>query len=103
MKRAKIIVAAALVSFVALVAIEQCVFGFTEMLDDKANLATLRGIYVDCGWRDQYHIHYGTRILSQRLTEAGIRHTYEEFDDDHSDVDYRMDVSLPFLYRALKP
>lgn len=24
-----------------------------------------------------------------------------KFDDDHSNVDYRMDVSLPFLYRAL--
>ena len=35
--------------------------------------------------------------------QAGIAHTYEEFDDNHSDVDYRMDVSLPFLYRALKP
>ena len=67
------------------------------------NLKTLRGIYIDCGWRDQYHIHYGTRILSLRLAEAGIRHRYEEFDDNHSDVDYRMDVSLPFLYRALKP
>ena len=65
-------------------------------------LNTLRGIYIDCGWRDQYHIHYGTRILSKRLAQAGIRHTYEEFDDDHSDIDYRMDVSLPFLYRALK-
>jgi hypothetical protein len=43
------------------------------------------------------------RILSKRLAAAGIRHTYEEFDDDHSDVDYRMDTSLPFLYRALKP
>jgi hypothetical protein len=68
-----------------------------------ANLRTLRGIYIDCGWRDQYHIHYGTRLLSQRLAEAGIRHVYEEFDDNHSDVDFRMDVSLPFLYRALKP
>jgi len=67
------------------------------------NLKTLKGIYVDCGWRDQYHIHYGTRILSLRLAEAGIRHRYEEFDDNHSDVDYRMDVSLPFLYKALKP
>jgi len=67
------------------------------------NLRQLKGIYIDCGWRDQYHIHYGTRILSQRLAEAGIRHTYEEFDDNHSDVDYRMDVSLPFLYRALRP
>ncbi len=69
----------------------------------KANLKTMRGIYIDCGWRDQYHIHYGTRILSKRLAAAGVRHTYEEFDDNHSDVDYRMDVSLPFLYRALKP
>jgi S-formylglutathione hydrolase FrmB len=68
----------------------------------RENLKSLRGIYIDCGWRDQYHIHYGTRILSKRLAAAGIKHTYEEFDDDHSDIDYRMDVSLPFLYRALK-
>ncbi|MEK7755515.1 MAG: alpha/beta hydrolase-fold protein, partial [Acidobacteriota bacterium] len=61
----------------------------------RSNLKSLRGIYIDCGWRDQYHIHYGSRILSTRLAEAGIRHTYEEFDDDHSDVDYRMDTSLP--------
>jgi S-formylglutathione hydrolase FrmB len=69
----------------------------------KSELKMARGIYIDCGWRDQYRIHYGTRTLSRRLSEAGIRHTYEEFDDDHSDVDYRMDVSLPFLYRALRP
>ncbi|HXF66060.1 MAG TPA: alpha/beta hydrolase-fold protein [Burkholderiales bacterium] len=69
----------------------------------RANLARLAGIYLDCGWRDQYRIHYGMRLLSRRLAEAGIRHIYEEFDDNHSDIDYRMDVSLPFLYRALKP
>jgi len=68
----------------------------------RAALRSLRGIYIDCGWRDQYHIHYGSRLLSQRLARAGVRHRYEEFDDNHSDVDYRMDVSLPFLYRALK-
>jgi S-formylglutathione hydrolase FrmB len=69
----------------------------------RKNLKSLRGIYIDCGWRDQFHIHYGSRILSKRLHEAGIAHVYEEFDDNHSDIDYRMDVSLPFLYRALKP
>jgi len=69
----------------------------------KAALKSLTGIYVDCGWRDQYHIHYGARILSRRLAEAGIGHRYEEFDDSHSDIDYRMDVSLPFLYQSLKP
>ena len=65
-------------------------------------LKSLRGIYIDCGYRDQYYIHYGCRILSRRLTEARIAHRYEEFDDDHSDVDYRMDVSLPFLAKALR-
>ena len=69
----------------------------------RANLKSLKGLYIDCGWRDQYRLHYGARILSKRLAEAGIGHRYEEFDDTHSSVDYRMDVSLPFLYRALKP
>jgi S-formylglutathione hydrolase FrmB len=67
------------------------------------SLRSLRGVFLDCGWRDQYHLHYGMRILSRRLREHGIEHVYEEFDDTHSAIDYRMDRSLPFLYRALKP
>jgi hypothetical protein len=68
----------------------------------RRNLRSLRGIYLDCGSRDQYHIHYGCRTLSKRLSAAGVRHRYEEFDDTHSEIDYRMDVSLPFLTRALR-
>ena len=67
----------------------------------RRSLASLKAIYIDCGWRDQYHIQYGARILSRRLAQARIAHHYLEFDDDHSDVDYRMDVSLPILARAL--
>ena len=67
----------------------------------RENLKTLRGIFVDCGWNDQYRIHYGSRILSSRLRDNGIEHRYEEFDGTHSGVDYRMDVSLPYLYKAL--
>jgi len=69
----------------------------------RSALKSLRGIYIDCGWRDQYHLHYGARVLSKRLAQHGIAHRYEEFDDTHSSIDYRMDVSLPFLVRALKP
>src|SRR5258705_5325249 len=67
----------------------------------RDNLKSLRGIYIDCGARDQYHIQFGSRILSKRLARARIPPTYEEFDDNHSDVAYRMDRSLPFLYRAV--
>lgn len=67
------------------------------------NLRTLRGLFIDCGWRDQYRVHYGSRLLSQRLAEHRVPHVYEEFDGTHSNIDHRMDVSLPFLYRALTP
>lgn len=67
----------------------------------RKNLESLCGIFIDCGWKDQYQIHFGSRILSKRLAEAGIAHRYEEFADTHSGIDYRMDRSLPFLSRAL--
>jgi S-formylglutathione hydrolase FrmB len=69
----------------------------------KANLRSLAGLWIDCGWRDQYHLHYGARILSKQLAKHGIDHVYEEFDDNHSSIDYRLDASLPYLYKALKP
>ncbi|MFL2546991.1 MAG: alpha/beta hydrolase [Candidatus Rariloculaceae bacterium] len=67
----------------------------------RGNLESLRGIFIDCGWKDQYQMHFGSRILSKRLAAAGIAHRYEEFPDTHSGIDYRLDRSLPFLSRAL--
>ncbi len=66
-----------------------------------ANLRRLKGLYIDCGNEDQFHLHYGARRLHQILDRLGIAHAYEEFPDNHSSVDYRMDVSLPFLVKAL--
>ncbi|QGZ96113.1 alpha/beta hydrolase-fold protein [Terricaulis silvestris] len=65
------------------------------------NLRKLKLIYMDCGWSDQFRIHFGMRRFAKKLTAAGIAHTYEEYDDDHSDVDYRMDVFLPLMAKAL--
>lgn len=64
-------------------------------------LRKLKLIYMDCGNHDQFRIHYGMRRFSKKLTAAGIDHVYEEYDDDHSDVDYRMDVFLPLLAKTL--
>jgi enterochelin esterase-like enzyme len=69
----------------------------------RKGLQRLAGLYIDCGYRDQYHIHYGARMLSRRLRDAGVSHEYQEFDGTHSGIDHRMDHSLPFLYRALQP
>ena len=66
------------------------------------NLRRLKGLYIDCGDRDQFTLHYGARRLHRALERLGIAHTYEEFPDDHTAVDYRMDKSLPFLEKALR-
>ncbi len=60
-------------------------------------LRSLRGIFIDCGLRDEYALHAGARILSRRLTELEVEHVHEEFDDDHRGIGYRYDRSLPFL------
>lgn len=67
----------------------------------QKSLRSLKGLFIDCGSRDQYALHYGNRAFVKKLNALGIEHVYEEFDDDHSNTDYRMDISLPFLYRAL--
>ncbi len=63
--------------------------------------ARLRAVYIDCGRKDQYHLLWGARQIHATLTAHGVAHRYEEFDDNHSDVDYRMDESLPYLYGAI--
>ena len=60
-------------------------------------------MYIDCGNRDQWHLHYGARVLHSKLKSMGIRHHYEEFNDNHSSIDYRLDVSLPWLYKRIMP
>lgn len=72
-----------------------------ERPECRASLHALKALYIDCGSRDQYFIHYGTRALVQRLEQAEIPHRHEEFDDNHSNIDYRMDHSLPYLYEAV--
>jgi S-formylglutathione hydrolase FrmB len=65
------------------------------------NLRRLKALYIDCGERDQFNLLYGARRFVRRLNELGVPHRYEEFPDNHTAVDYRMDESLPFLAQAL--
>lgn len=64
-------------------------------------LRGMKALWVDCGTSDQYHLHYGARRLHRALERGGVAHRYEEFADNHSDIDYRMNGSLPFLAAAL--
>lgn len=70
--------------------------------DKQAELARLRLRYVDCGRRDEYGLDVGARILAARMREMGMTVHHEEFDDDHRNVGYRYDVSLPALSGVLE-
>lgn len=64
-------------------------------------LNSLKALFIDCGTIDQYDLVYGARRLHRRLDALGVAHRYEEFPDTHSGIDYRMDVSLPYMAKAL--
>lgn len=64
-------------------------------------LRSMKLVFLDCGSRDEFHLHHGLRLFARRLTALGIRHEREEYDDGHMNVSYRYDVSLPKLTRAL--
>ena len=68
----------------------------------QQHLKSLKGLFIDCGSKDQYNLVYGARQLTRKLETLGIDHRYEEFPDNHSTVDYRMDISLPYLYKAIQ-
>ncbi len=73
-----------------------------ELLDRYGDhLRGLRLLYLDCGRRDEYGLHFGARLMARRLAERGIAFEYQEFDDTHMNIQYRYDVSLPKLAEAL--
>ena len=65
------------------------------------NLKKLKLLYLDCGLEDEFYLELGARALVKRLQNLGVRHEYQEFEDGHMNISYRMDVTLPKLSHAL--
>ena len=72
-----------------------------ERGDVLARLKKLSLLYVECGWKDQYQLHFGARQFDALLKEKGVAHQYTEFEDNHSGLVYRFDTSLPLLAAAV--
>lgn len=64
-------------------------------------LRRMKLIYIECGRKDEWNLHYGARIFNRRLKALGIKHEHQEFDDDHSNIQYRYVESLRRLAQAL--
>lgn len=67
----------------------------------RAELARLRMRYLDCGRKDEYFLDVGARVVTERMRELGLEVRHEEFEDDHRNVGYRYEISLPALAAVL--
>ncbi len=72
-----------------------------EQVKAQSALKSLAHLYLDCGTRDEFFLDFGARKFSARCKALGIAHDHQAFDDNHRDVSYRYDISLPRLVRAL--
>ena len=67
----------------------------------RAALERLRLRYLDCGRKDEYALDIGARVFTKRCRDLGLEVRHEEFDDDHRNVGYRYEISLPALAEVL--
>jgi S-formylglutathione hydrolase FrmB len=64
-------------------------------------LKQLRLLHLECGLRDEYHLQWGTRRLSDKLRALGVPHDHEEHEGGHRGLDPRLLALLPKLIAAL--
>jgi hypothetical protein len=72
-----------------------------RVVSRRSELERLRLRYLDCGRRDEYGLDIGARVTAARMRELGLEVRHEEFDDDHRNVNYRYEISLPALAAVL--
>jgi enterochelin esterase family protein len=64
-------------------------------------LRGMRLVYLDAGDRDEWNLHIGARTFVARARALGVKVVHEEFSDGHMEIQYRYDVSLPLVARAI--
>jgi hypothetical protein len=72
-----------------------------RLADGAATLRQLKALWIDCGSRDEYHLHFGARRFARDARALGIALHHEEFDDGHRGTSWRYDLSLPYLLARL--
>jgi S-formylglutathione hydrolase FrmB len=66
------------------------------------SLRGLKGLYLEAGKRDEFHLQFGLRVLVQELKRLGIPHDHVEFDGGHFGMDVRFETVLPRLLQYVQ-
>ena len=72
-----------------------------RFLPHAAQLRRVGGVWVECGRADEYRLQIGARQMAEILAQRDVPCHYEEFDDGHTGLDWRLDGALPWLVDAL--
>lgn len=64
-------------------------------------LRDLELLHLECGLADEFHLQWGLRILTRKLSRLGIEHEHVEHEGGHMSIDHRVLEVLPKLARAL--
>ncbi|MBL4771721.1 MAG: alpha/beta fold hydrolase [Planctomycetes bacterium] len=65
------------------------------------SLRSLKGLYLEAGKSDEFHLQFSLRILVRELQRLNIPHRHEEFDGGHFGMDSRYATVLPRLLAYL--
>jgi len=69
---------------------------------DPDQFRMLGSIFIDCGTRDEFGLHWGARMLARLVQGGRATVVHEEYDDGHMGTGYRFDRSLAFLAPRLE-
>ena len=64
-------------------------------------LRGLRGVYLDAGTRDEFHLDVGAGAMYEALGEIGVKAWFELFEGGHFGIDQRYPLGLRFLAERL--
>lgn len=64
-------------------------------------LKRLRLLHLECGLRDEFHLQWAARQLSDELTRLDVPHDHEEHEGGHRGLDPRLLALIPKLVAAL--
>jgi hypothetical protein len=63
------------------------------------NLRKLKFFYLDVGYRDEFNLDIGTRLLHDKLKKFGVKHFFEIYNGSH--YTNRLIISISAIYREL--
>lgn len=74
-----------------------------RMIDKNiSNLKKLKLIFLDAGIKDEFNLHIGARIFSDKLKKNKIKCIHEEFNDGHMNIQYRYDRTFEIISKFIK-